>query len=87
MDIRDIDDGEVSDVTDKDIDMRAVEQITFKNDIEMQLKVEADVVRKFADRNIEFMKEFIRMYAKDPKFAKAMYYRVKIGFDVNTPDG
>ena len=51
------------------------------------MKVEADVVRKFADRNIEFMKEFIRMYAKDPKFAKAMYYRVKIGFDVNTPDG
>lgn len=42
---------------------------------------------KYAEANLKFMNEFIRLYNKDPPAAKAMYYKQKVFFDVNEPSG
>jgi 5'-3' exonuclease len=44
-------------------------------------------VDKYAEANLKFMNEFIKLYSKDPDAAKAMYYSTKLKFDVNEPSG
>jgi len=44
-------------------------------------------VDKYAEANLKFMTEFIKLYNKDPDAAKAMYYKEKVSFDINEPTG
>lgn len=39
------------------------------------------------EENLEFMTDFVKMFATDPDQAKAMYYSKKVHFDINTPEG
>lgn len=45
------------------------------------------MVDKYAEANIKFMNDFIKLYNKDPEAAKAMYYKEKVKFDVSLPTG
>ncbi len=37
--------------------------------------------------NLDFMKKFIKLYSIDPASAKALYYKTKVHFDIQTPQG
>lgn len=39
------------------------------------------------EKNLEFMKNFVTLYASDQVAAKANYYNEKLGFDIKTSDG
>ena len=55
--------------------------------MDKKIQIQQQIVDKYAEENIEFMNEFIRLYLKDPSSAKAMYYQRKVKIDVGTPLG
>lgn len=89
MDLNDIEDDQVSDVSESDIDKAYLDAIDFKI---AQQKVKskdtnAQLIENYEAMNLDFMKKFIKLYSIDPASAKALYYKTKVHFDIQTPEG
>ena len=48
---------------------------------------QAKMDEKAETQNLQFMTEFVKIYAEDSKAAKQFYYKTKVNFDTSTPEG
>lgn len=81
----DIPDEDVSDI-DESIEnvIEAVgdDPVEIENTLAMK-----DINEKYAEQNVEFMKEFVKLYANDPELAKASYYKEKLNINIRSEEG
>lgn len=74
-------------MSESEINLDNIPETELNQEIENKIKVQKDLVDKYAEENIMFINEFIRLYEKDAPAAKAFYYSKKLKFDVNTNTG
>ena len=70
-----------------EINFDEIPNVEQSSEIDKKIQIQQQIVDKYAEANIEFMNEFIKLYQKDPASAKAMYYQRKVKIDVGTPHG
>ena len=84
----DIPDDAVSDI-EAPTDMQALEGLEEGTEAQKGnlMTAQADLDKKAEEDNIKFMQDFVTLYAADAKAARASYYKIKVGLDIDTPEG
>lgn len=88
LDPEEIPDDAVSDLDEEELKLDQIpmegSSIEAENgglEMEANLDVQKKMTEKYQKDNFEFLINFVKAYAKDPKKAKNEYYKIKVHFD------